>query len=535
MKVYYNGTIITMEDEQRMVEILVEEDGRILFVGSKKDAETYFINNANTVEWIDLQGNTLLPAFLDAHSHISDTAMVLKSANLQDAKNYDDVISILKDYIDHHDCSKQNFVVGLSYDHNALEEGCHPDKAILDAAFPDIAIIIVHTSIHMGVANSKMLDFLGIDENTVCPEGGVIGRIGDTQEPNGYLEETAFNPVYELICKQLALTAEDIVNTQYYYMENGILTIQEGSTDEPIVNVCREAADSGNLVCDIVAYPCFNFGRGIGDYFKNNEGCLEHYCNHFRVGGYKVILDGSPQGRTAWMSQPYEGTDDFYSYPWLSDEELQDYVDQAFSEHKQILAHCNGDASSEQFINACESAMKKYSCEDSRPVMIHCQTVRNDQLDRMAKLGMIASFFVDHVYFWGDVHLKNFGPVRGPHISPVRDALDKGVSVNFHTDCPVTPPNLFRTLWVATTRITKDGILLGTDQCITVWEALKALTIDAAYAYFEENEKGSLKKGKKADLIIIDKNPLEVDNMSLKDIKVLACIKEGKMVLDKRI
>lgn len=527
MKVYHNGPILTMEDAQPTAEVLIEKDGRILFAGSAVQAAPLIDDSA---EWVDLQGHTLMPALLDAHSHISDTAMLLKSANLQEASSFSEIVRILKEFVATHDTSQLPFIIGLGYDHNILAEKRHPDKFLLDAAFPETAVVICHTSIHMCVVNSKMMEYLGLDANTPVPEGGVIGRVGDSQEPDGYLEETAFNPVYELVCKQLALTADDIAKTQAFYMQYGILTIQEGSTDAPIVEACRQAADEGKLVCDLVAYPAFNFGRGIGTCFEDNADCVGKYKNHFKLGGYKLILDGSPQGRSAWMSTPYEGSDGFCSYPWLSDDEVQRYTEQCIRNHQQILAHCNGDAASEQFLAACEKALEKYPDPDARPVMIHCQTVRDDQLERMAKIGMIASFFVDHVYYWGDIHLKNFGPVRGPHISPVKAAIERHVMYNFHTDCPVVLPKLFQTAWTAVNRLTKGGIVLGPDQCTGVWEALKGLTLYAAYGYFEENEKGSLKAGKLADLIIIDQNPLTVDKMALKDIQVLACIKEGNTV-----
>lgn len=527
MKIYYNGPILTMEDNKKTAEILIEQDGRILFVGKKEEAHTYITDDA---EWIDLSGHTLMPALLDAHSHISDTAMLLKSANLQEAHSFDDVTTIFKAFIAEHSTSQEPFIVGLGYDHNALAERRHPDKTVLDAASSTRPIVMVHTSLHMCVVNSKMLEYLGIDEDTVTPEGGIIGRVGESLEPNGYLEELAFNPIYELVCKQLALTSDDIANAQQVYLKNGILTIQEGSTDEPVVQACRKAADEGKLVCDLVAYPCFNFGRGIGRSFEDNADCIRKYKNHFKIGGYKLILDGSPQGRTAWMSEPYEDSDDFCSSGWLSDDEVQQYTTQCIRNHQQVLAHCNGDAAAEQFINACEQALNEFPDDNARPVMIHCQTVRDDQLDRMAKLGIIPSIFVDHVYYWGDIHLKNFGPVRGPHISPAKAALERNMCVNFHTDCPVVMPHLFQTAWTAVNRITKNGIVLGADQCIDIWDALKALTINAAYGYFEEHEKGSLKVGKLADLIIIDQNPLTVDKMSLKNIHVLECIKEGETV-----
>lgn len=527
MRIYYNGPIITMEDATHVAEILIEKDGRIIYVGKSSDAQAKIETD---IEWIDLHGHTLMPAFLDAHSHISDTAMLLKSANLQTAHSFDDIITIFKKFINEHENTNEPFIVGLGYDHNALAERRHPDKYVLDAASSTYPIVMVHTSLHMCVVNSKMLEYLGIDENTVTPEGGIIGRVGNSLEPNGYLEELAFNPIYELVCKQLALTSDDIANAQQIYLKNGILTIQEGSTDEPVVQACRKAADEGKLVCDLVAYPCFNFGRGIGRSFEDNADCIRKYKNHFKIGGYKLILDGSPQGRTAWMSEPYEDSKDFCSSGWLTDAEVQQYTTQCIRNHQQILAHCNGDAAAEQFINACEQALKEYPDSDARPVMIHCQTVRDDQLDRMAKLGIIPSFFVDHVYYWGDIHLKNFGPKRGPHISPAKAALDRNMRINFHTDCPVVMPNLFQTAWTAVNRITKNGIVLGADQCIDIWNALKALTINAAYAYFEENEKGSLKAGKKADLIIIDHNPLTINKTEIKNIHVLECIKEGVTV-----
>ena len=526
MKIYHNGPILTMEEAAPLAEVLVEDGGRILYVGGRAGAAAY---EGPAAEWVDLDGRTLMPAFLDAHSHISETAMLLKSANLKEAACFADIVAILEDYVRTHDTSQMPFVVGLGYDHNALAEHRHPDKFLLDAAFPDTAVVIVHTSMHMCVANSRMLDLMGVDASTPTPEGGAIGRVAGTTEPDGYLEETAFNPVYDRVQETLAVNAEDIVRTQYHYIQHGILTIQEGATDEPLVRACREAARSGRLDCDLVAYPALNFGRGVGRVFEENADCDGVYQDHFKLGGYKLILDGSPQGRTAWLSEPYEGTDDC-SIAWLSDEEVAEAVSLSLATHRQLLAHCNGDAASEQYLSAWEKALAEKPEADARPVMIHCQTVRDDQLERMAKIGMIASFFNAHVYYWGDIHLKNLGPVRGPHISPIQAAIDRGVAYNMHTDCPVVPPDLFHSIWTAVNRITKGGIVLGEDQRVSVWNALRGVTIGAAYAYFEENEKGSLKAGKRADLIIVDQNPLSVGPMALKDIRVLTCIKDGRQV-----
>ena len=281
---------------------------------------------------------------------------------------------------------------------------------------------------------------------------------------------------------------------------------------------------------DIVSYPLMT-ENGI-EIMHTYGKEYEHYNGHLKIGGYKLILDGSPQGRSAWMSEPYLGGETNYcGYPYMSDEKLYNYIVQAVHEKKQVLAHCNGDAASEQFIRIYEKVLSTGMSEEYlRPVMIHCQTVRNDQLDKMVNLKMIASIFVGHIWYWGDVHVKNFGTVRGNHISPVRDALDKGVIVNFHQDAPVTEPNMLHSVWCAVNRISRGAGIIGEEQAVSVYQALKAITVNAAYEYFEEVSKGSIEEGKRADLVILDKSPLQVDKMKLRDIKVVETIKDGETI-----
>ena len=159
--------------------------------------------------------------------------------------------------------------------------------------------------------------------------------------------------------------------------------------------------------------------------------------------------------------------------------------------------------------------------------MIHCQTARDEQLDIMAKINMIASIFVGHVFYWGDVHVRNMGEERGSRVSPVASAVKRGISVNFHQDTPVTLPKMFHSVWTAVNRKTRSGRVIAPEQRVDVYEALKAVTINAAYEYFEEDKKGSLKAGKCADMIICDRNPLKAAPDDIKDIVVLETIKDG--------
>lgn len=529
MKVYHNGAIVTMEDDMPQAEVLIEEDGKILYVGAKEGAPA-----AEDAEWIDLEGKTMMPAMIDGHGHFSNTAMFLKTAFLQDAESFDDIVRILTEFKEAHAGENLKQIVGMGYDHNFLKEQAHPTKDVLDRVSTDVPVVIMHTSMHMGAVNSKLLEMANMTADSPDIPGGVIVRDPETNEPMGPLEELAMHGVLPLVMEIFMTSDEDLEKAQDLYIKNGVLTVQEGAAAALNIDQARKLAAAGKLKCDLVSYPCISSDMALRDTVAANKDCLNHYVDHFKIGGYKIVLDGSPQCKTAWLSKPYEGEETYCGYPWLEDEKVQECVDASLDDQVQLLCHCNGDASGDQFLDAYEKSVARFP-EDApqhalRPVMIHCQTAREDQLDRMAKLHMIASIFVDHVSLWGDVHLKNLGQERGNRISPVKSAMDRGICVNFHTDAPVVMPDCFHSVWSAVNRVTRNGVLLGADQRVDVWDALKAVTINAAYSYFDEDIKGSLKAGKMADLIIIDKNPLDIDPMAIKDIKVLTSIKEGEVL-----
>ena len=262
---------------------------------------------------------------------------------------------------------------------------------------------------------------------------------------------------------------------------------------------------------------------------KNNEKLIENleyenYNKHYKIGGFKLILDGSPQGKTAWVKDPYENEKEYKGYPIYSNEELKKLVEIAVKKNKQLLIHCNGDLACNQMIEVLEKFPKD---KLFRPVMIHAQLLPKELMSKVKQLGIIPSFFVAHTFYFGDTHIKNLGS-RAYNISPANSALKNNILFTFHQDTPVIKPNMFETIWCAVNRITRNNITLGEDEKIPVLDALKAVTINSAYQYGEEKEKGSLAVGKKADLIIIDKNPLKVRD--IKEIKVLQTIKDGKVL-----
>lgn len=529
MKVYYNGPILTMEDATPNAEILIEDQGKIVYVGDAASAPA-----TDGAEKIDLAGHTLMPAFIDGHGHFCQTGTFLKTCLLQSAESDEDIVRLMKEYAAQHE--DMPAIIGMGYDHNFLTGGKHPTRFVLDEVSTEKPVIILHTSMHMAVANTRLLEIAGITKDSPEIPGGVIARDEDGV-PLGLLEEMAMHAALPYAGNIFGSAGgmDDLANAQNLYLANGITTIQEGASGSDTVAMCRQFAASGQLKCDLVSYPCFTMGDGkAAETLHANMDCVNHYIDHFKIGGYKLVLDGSPQCKTAWMTEPYEGEEEYRGYPWVTDEEVQAFVDTALDDKMQLLTHCNGDASGDQFLNAYEKSLARFPEGDEhhklRPVMIHCQTARNDQLDKMAQMDMIASIFVAHVNYWGDVHLKNLGPVRGPHVSPVKDAQDRGIVVNFHTDTPVTMPYMLHSVWTAVNRMTRGGNVLGADQCVSVWDALKCITINAAYSYFEEDTKGSLKAGKLADLVILDQNPMTVDKMAIRDIKVLTTIKEGDVL-----
>lgn len=532
---YENGTILTMGKEQpETVEAVLTEGGRILAAGRLEEIEKTVGKRINTVTRKDLGGAVMLPAFIDAHSHITAVAQVLGKANLRGTKSLDEIAERLLAFREQKGIEPGEWVTGVGYDHNFLKEKKHPDKTILDQCFPDCPVMAVHASGHMGAVNSLALSLLNITESTPDPKGGVIGRLPGCMEPSGYLEETAFTqagaslpkPTMEQLISQMT-QAEEL------YLSRGITTIQDGITKRPEWELLRRMSEQKLLRAQVVSYVDFKDHRQL---VTENCEYTNGYKNNLRIGGYKIFLDGSPQGRTAWMSRPYAGAKDGYcGYPIYQDEEVRQYFETALTEGRQLLAHCNGDAAAQQMIDACAAAAKKTGINPAsiHPVMIHAQLVREDQLKRMSKLSIMASFFAAHVYYWGDIHLKNFGPERANFISPAKTALRNHVNVTFHQDSPVIEPNMLETVWCAVNRVTKGGIKLGTVERITPYEALLAVTRYAAVQYGEQDKKGSIEAGKTADFVILGENPLKTDPMKIKDIEILETIKGGNTLYKK--
>ncbi|MFR0822355.1 MAG: amidohydrolase [Clostridia bacterium] len=521
-QLYVHGDILTMEDENPYVEAVFVKNGCIQKIGKKKEVEAYLEEDTKI---IDLEGKTMLPSFIDAHSHITAFAQTLAYVNLSSAKSIEEIIQKLQVYIKDRNLKEGEWVIGFGYDHNFLKEKRHPNKLDLDKISIKHPILISHASGHMGVTNSLGLEKMHITDKTKDPEGGSYGRIDHSEEPDGYMEETAFMQKAKVAGNMTTQKYLDLLEeAQEIYLKNGITTVQDGLTKQQDFEMLKQIAQKNRWKVDIVSYVDMADNKQI---VQNNPSYVRQYQNHLKIGGYKIILDGSPQGRTAWLSEPYEGEVEYRGYPSKTEEQVKKCIQTSLEEHMQLLAHCNGDAAAQQYIESYVEESKQITDVDTRrPVMIHAQTVRNDQLQVMKQVAMIPSFFIAHTYYWGDVHIRNLGEQRAKRISPAKEAVDLNLCFTFHQDTPVIQPNMLETIWCAVNRKTKEGMVLGEEQCISVYEALKAVTIYAAYQYFEEGQKGSIKEGKKAQFVLLDKNPLKVPKEEINQIQVMQTIYE---------
>jgi len=535
--IYTNGHILTIDDANPSVEAVAVKEGKVFTLGTLKEVKQRTGGKATIV---DLDGKTMMPGFIDAHGHIADYLMFwglpnLASPPVSDVQSINDLVVKMQRYIEVEQVTAGNAAIGFGYDDSMLEERRHPTRQELDRVSSEHPVCVIHISGHLASCNTLALNTIGFVAGVANPKGGVIVR-NHLGVPTGVLEEQAVYGILPLLePKGLDKIREEFTEIQRYFASKGITTAQDGATLPNSLAMLQQAAKRDELLIDVVSYPKWSFYENIfTDTLKPGS-----YKGHLKVAGVKVVLDGSPQGKTAYLREPYKlapagQTEDYRGYPIMPQAEINDWVERMFVDKVQIQTHCNGDACADMLLDAISRAQKIHGKSDRRPVMVHAQTVRQEQIERMAELGVIPSFFSSHTFFWGDWHRDSvLGQERANNISPLGWAHQAGIKYTIHNDTPVVPPDILPLVWSSVNRLTRSGAVLGQEQRVTVMDALKAVTIHAAYQYFEEDTKGSIEPGKLADLVILSNNPLLVDPLAIRDIEVLETIKEGITVYRK--
>ena len=516
--------IITMHNIEDAPTALAIRDDEIVWLGREEDSARWV---GPATERHELGERALLPGFIDAHGHITYLAATISWANLASppvgaVTDIASLLSTLRNYIAEHAVPDGAWVIGGGYDDSLITEQRHPTRDDLDAVSTTHPIALLHVSGHLMATNSLALSATGIDAETPDPAGGHIRRFANSRVPNGVLEETATYPVRSVLLQPRGNPIENMQEAMRLYAGYGITTAQDGAISPPAIELLASLNDAELLTLDVVIYPIVS---GPGD-TSTKEMTFGSYDNRLKFGGVKLILDGSPQGKTAYLSAPYKVPPDgkgadYRGYPTYPVEAVNSMVQQFVARAVPILAHANGDAAAEMLIDAVDRATRQGEVTNHRTVMIHAQTVRDDQLDRMAALAMVPSFFSTHTFFWGDWHRDSvLGIDRASRISPTRSATNRGITFTVHNDAPIVPPDMLRLLWSTTNRLTRSNQVLGPDERLTTYEALAAVTRNAAYQYFEEDRKGTLAAGKLADLVILSSNPLDTPTVDLRSLKV---------------
>jgi predicted amidohydrolase YtcJ len=531
-RIFNNGTILTMDAGNSTAEAVAVRNGRIEAVGTNQEVNQ-LITDEHVV--VDLEGKTVIPGFIEAHGHFphsgSDAVGVnLNSPPIGTMTCVSDVIKALKKKAA--GTEKGKWVLGTGYDDTNLAEKRFLTRSDLDEVSREHPVYVNHISGHIGMANGLTLDAAGIDANTPNPAGGVICRDAETDEPTGVLEETANFTVNELATNFSEEENQAIIKWSIEnYAQNGVTTVQSGFTNEKLLGELSAASRSGRIPVRIMIWPDSEVSEKIV------EGQIEtqaYDSEIFQIGAAKIIGDGSIQGYTAHLTEPYHVPfkDDkgYRGYPVTERKVMVELVKKFHRAGRQIAIHGNGDATIDDIIYAIEQAQKEYPREDHRHIIVHCQTARNDQLDDMKRLGITPSFFSAHAYYWGDRHYNIFlGPERACRQNPARTALTKGIPFSIHLDTPVTPINPLLLVWSAVQRLSTAGNIIGEGERISALQALRATTIDAAWQIFQEDNRGSVEVGKYADLAVLSDNPLQQPD-TIKDIKVLETIVGGRTI-----
>ncbi len=531
--IYFGGDIVTIDDRNPTVEAVAVKEGKILAVGSKADLLRM---QGEKTRLVDLGGKTLLPGFLDGHSHYISSLLVANQCKLYappsgPGKDVPSIVAELKRYAAERKIPAGELIMGYGYDDTVMPDGRLLNRGDLDEAFPNNPVRIDHVSMHGAVMNSLALNKYGYSAATETPPGGVIVRKPGSREPWGLIMETAFMPVLE---QSEAMTAQQEVDWsragQMLYAQAGITTAHEGATQFAQFMTIKRASEAGANLIDVVAYPFITDVDKVLAEIPARE--WTKYQNRFKVGGVKITLDGSPQGRTAFFTTPYrtggpDGEKNWKGEPTFPQDLANQMVKKVYDLNVPLILHCNGDAAIDAFLTGYEYARAGDFGRPWNVTTIHTQFLRKDQIPKFVRYKVRPSFYTLHTFYFADAHIANRGREQAMYISPMRDAIDAGLRPTNHTDFVVAPLDQMMMLWSAVNRVSRAGSEIGPEQRVTVLEGLKSMTLWGAEQYGEEDRKGSLAAGKLADFVILDKNPMKVEPMAIKEIKVVETIKEG--------
>lgn len=533
-----NANILTLDQHNTIARSLAVKNGRICDIWTEEEPQNIANVDATKTKVIDLQGATLIPGFIDTHNHILSYGLATSKLNCSTPPNkgINDILDSLKLKVE--ETKAGQWIEGYGYDDTLLVENRHPTRHDLDKVSPNHPVLIKHISGHLAVANSLALKTANIENNIVNPKGGHLGR-DDLGNLNGVLyESTAIslvsksitNPSKEKMIEAIGIAANDYIRQGITTNSDAGVGIYYGLNEfEAHIEAAKSRVNPMHSQLMIMHQHMRKGGMFEGYTADQLDAEIQEKTDgRAKLDSAKMFQDGSIQGLTGALRKPYYKNSTIYG-DLLHDQ--QDFQDEVLDLHKRgfrITTHGNGDRAIESILNAYEYALENSPKKDHRHRIEHLQTATIGDLDKMKRLNVAGSFFINHVYYWGDRHERIFlGPNRARSISPIKDAMDRELLFTIHSDCPVTPISPLFSIWAAVNRLTREGKVLGPEQRCDVLTALKSMTINGAALNFDEDNTGSIEVGKRADFAILGEDPTTINPELIKDIQVLSTFIDG--------
>jgi predicted amidohydrolase YtcJ len=522
------GTVLTLDAAGRRTGGIAARDGRIVAVDNTAALRRLIGPNTRV---LDLAGCTAIPGFVESHNHPAFFGATLAApvdAGSPPNERIADIVDRVAQATREH--GPGEWIRGFRYDDLLLADDRHPGRADLDPVSPHHPVMLSHVTGHFCVVNSVALRALGITDTTVDPPGGRIGR-DESGRPSGLLIESAAFRASSRLPVDDATVATALRQADQEYSRHGVTTVHDTGIGlgggAGALAAYRSLVAAGELRTRVRGYLFQDAVPGLAD-GRPEPPDLGACTDRFAVTGVKIIADGSLQLLTGCVADGYACAPGEHGMMLHDPADLAGRIAALDAAGWQVAVHGNGDG-------AIDAIIDGYARLDGgtgrRHRIEHCQTVREDQLARMAEHGVLASFFVKHVYYWGDRHRDRFlGPKRAARISPLASARAHGVRFGLHADTPVTPVPPLEGIWCAVARTTRAGAVLGPDQTVDVEAALRGYTLDAAYLAGEDDVKGSLEVGKLADLAVLSADPTAVPTDALRTLSVTATVVGGEVV-----
>lgn len=527
--VFMNGEVITVDHDFSIASALAIKENKIIAVGNEIEMQP-LIGDKTTV--VDLKGRSLLPGFIDAHLHLHTYGAYKLSCDLRSCKNFDELVTRLRLFISRH--PDMRWVIGWGFNENETEEKILPTRVVLDQASADLPIVIKRSCGHIAVANSYALEMAGINEQTSDPEGGKFDR--ENGYPNGILRESAKAKIlnlHELTDQEqlqgIKLAAED-------YISSGITSVTDmggGSNFGNHIYLLEKAVKEGiklRVNASVVS-------------FDNTTTAIDHALNagllsglgddHFKIGRFKLFLDGSITGHTAAMSTGYLGDTDNKGIKYLDQGTINTIMEKPVQMGCKITAHAIGDLAVEMMVNCIEYIQSKYQLENFRPRIEHASICPPKLVKRIKENKIIVCTNPQFLDDFGDEYYPCIGNMVKFKF-PVKSFLDNGVVVAAGSDNPVTDYHPLIGIHALVNRMSKHGNRIPGDEKISVMDAIKIFTINNAYANFEEDKKGSLEINKLADLVVLNDSILNCPSDQIKKMSVDMTVIDGEVVYQKK-